>query len=170
MSQWTDHNSRDNPRRRAPTGSIEATGLLAVAIRVAGGGALDRVGQALPRVARGVLGVFPGEARLADACLTGQQHHARSPLSGLAQQRCEHTVLSLTARLSERAEAFEVVSPPDRPSGITLLRGPTWIPHVSSSPSQRRVVASLRNGAIRISPHFSNTPEEIDRIVDLLLA
>jgi selenocysteine lyase/cysteine desulfurase len=70
-----------------------------------------------------------------------------------------------------REEGYEVVSPdhPEERSGIVTFRVPgadnatLW-----KGLLVRRAVCSHRAGGIRVSPHFYNTPEEIDRLFALI--
>ncbi len=62
-----------------------------------------------------------------------------------------------------------VVSPRDEPhrSAIACLRPPD-APRVHGALTAAGVVCALREGAIRLAPHFYNTPEEMARVVDVL--
>ncbi len=91
-------------------------------------------------------------------------------IDALGIGRIEATVLARTRHLVERAAqaGLEVVSPTAR-SGITLLRRPGVAPEVQFAALEAAgITASLRNGAVRISPHYYNTAEELDRVIDVL--
>lgn len=62
-----------------------------------------------------------------------------------------------------------LVTPPDRAqrAGIIAI-APRDPDAVSARLTAAGVVHALREGAIRLSPHFYNTPEEIDRALELL--
>lgn len=79
---------------------------------------------------------------------------------------------ALTARLVERASAagFEVASPPvERRTAIVMVRHddpPGAVRHLA----EHDVIVDHRPGFVRVSPHFYNTPEEVDRCVEVLAA
>jgi cysteine desulfurase/selenocysteine lyase len=91
-------------------------------------------------------------------------------IDALGIGRIEATVLALTNHLVDRAAAagLEVVSPPER-SGIVLLRVPGEDPAaVFARVTDAGIVASLRSGAVRISPHAYNTFDELDFVVQTM--
>jgi selenocysteine lyase/cysteine desulfurase len=72
-------------------------------------------------------------------------------------------VLAWAARSGAR-----VVSPQgDRGSGI-LCVAPANVGEAFRALKASHVISSLREGAIRLSPHAYNTPEEMERVVELL--
>jgi selenocysteine lyase/cysteine desulfurase len=72
-------------------------------------------------------------------------------------------VLAWAARSGAR-----VVSPQgDRGSGI-LCVAPANVGEAFRALKSSHVISSLREGAIRLSPHAYNTPEEMERVVELL--
>jgi selenocysteine lyase/cysteine desulfurase len=86
----------------------------------------------------------------------------------------EARVLALTDRLAEglTARGYTVLSPREKPgerSSIVTFRHPA---HDSAKLQARLteagVVVSLREGAIRVSPHFYNSEDEIDRLLEAL--
>ncbi|GAB4363206.1 MAG: aminotransferase class V-fold PLP-dependent enzyme [Deltaproteobacteria bacterium] len=88
-------------------------------------------------------------------------------------ERIWERVRRLTDRVIESADraGYEVVSPrnPEDRSGIVTFR----VPGADSQALwkgllARGVVCSPRAGGIRVSPHFYNTPEEIDRFFEIL--
>ena len=91
----------------------------------------------------------------------------------LGIDRIEATVLALTRRLVERAtEARLDVRNHIRSaelSGISLLNRRDMAPEaLYAAVESAGITASLRNGAVRISPHYYNTFEEIDEIVEVM--
>ncbi len=86
----------------------------------------------------------------------------------------ESRVLALTDRLAEglTARGYLVLSPREKPgerSSIVTFRHPEY----DSAALQARlteagVVVSLREGAIRVSPHFYNSEGEIDQLLEAL--
>jgi len=94
-------------------------------------------------------------------------------LLSVGVDRIWERVRRLTERVlgKAREEGYEVVSPdhPEERSGIVTFR----VPGVDNaalwkSLLARKAVCSHRAGGIRVSPHFYNTPEEIDRLFDVL--
>jgi len=82
-------------------------------------------------------------------------------------------VRRLTERVVEKAReaGFGIVSPlhPEERSGIVTFR----VPGVDNATLwrallNRKAVCTPRSGGIRVSPHFYNTPEEIDRFFEIL--
>lgn len=77
---------------------------------------------------------------------------------------------SLTSRLLERAAAagFEVLSPPpERRTAIVMIRheDPSGaVAHLADE----GVIVDHRPGFVRVSPHFYNTTEEVDRCIEVL--
>ena len=91
-------------------------------------------------------------------------------IAALGIERIEATVLGLTNHLVDRAAAagLEVVSPPER-SGIVLLRAPgADAAEVFARVEAAGIVASLRAGAVRISPHAYNTVDELDAVIQVM--
>lgn len=88
-------------------------------------------------------------------------------------ERIWERVRRLTDRVIESAERarYEVISPrnPEDRSGIVTFRVPGADPQALwKSLLARGVVCSPRLGGIRVSPHFYNTPEEIERFFAIL--
>jgi selenocysteine lyase/cysteine desulfurase len=77
---------------------------------------------------------------------------------------------TLTDRLVERARAAGFVvraAAPDQRTAIVMIR------HADPAGAVRRlaergIIVDHRPGFVRVSPHFYNTPEEVDRCVDVL--
>ncbi|HEX9205537.1 MAG TPA: aminotransferase class V-fold PLP-dependent enzyme, partial [Candidatus Deferrimicrobiaceae bacterium] len=94
-------------------------------------------------------------------------------LLSVGVDRVWERIRRLTGRVLEKAreEGYEVVTPdhPEERSGIVTFRVPgadnasLWKALLA-----RRAVCSHRAGGIRVSPHFYNTPEEIDRLFSLI--
>ena len=87
--------------------------------------------------------------------------------------RVERRILGLAAGLEKglRALGCEIVSPRGKGecSGIICFRHPAArAEKLFDRLMAARVVVSLREGAIRLSPHFYNTDGEVDRFLDLM--
>ena len=63
--------------------------------------------------------------------------------------------------------AVRVESPTERGSGILCVQPPN-VGEAFRRLKAARVIASMREGAIRLSPHFYNTIDEMKRVVDVL--
>ncbi|HXE57726.1 MAG TPA: aminotransferase class V-fold PLP-dependent enzyme [Gemmatimonadales bacterium] len=61
-----------------------------------------------------------------------------------------------------------VVSPTDCHGSGILAVAPASAPRCHAALAEAGVVTSLREGAIRLSPHLYNTPEELERVVEIL--
>ena len=94
-------------------------------------------------------------------------------LLSIGTDRIWERVRRLTERIFEKARenGFEILSPdhPEERSGIVTFR----VPGVDNaalwkSMLNRKAMCSPRGGGIRLSPHFYNTPEEVDRMFDIL--
>ncbi len=88
-------------------------------------------------------------------------------------ERIWERVRRLTDRVIESAEraGYGVISPrnPEDRSGIVTFRVAGADPQALwKALLSRGVVCSPRSGGIRVSPHFYNTPEEIDRFFAIL--
>ncbi len=85
-----------------------------------------------------------------------------------------HRVLELTDLLTDglRVRGWDVLSPRDCPgekSGIVLCKRPGMSPdRLERRLSEARVVASIRGGALRLSPHAYNTPYEVSEVLEVL--
>lgn len=94
-------------------------------------------------------------------------------LLGIGVERIWERVRRLTEGVLESAEraGYEIVSPrnPEERSGIVTFRVPGVDPlALWKSLLERNVVCSPRSGGIRVSPHFYNTPWEIERFFEIL--
>lgn len=70
-----------------------------------------------------------------------------------------------------RAKGYEIMGErtPETGSGIVSFRKPgVEAPALVATLKQHRIVAAPRAGWVRTSPHFYITPEEIDRLIDIL--
>ena len=88
-------------------------------------------------------------------------------------ERIEARVLSLTDRLCAGLEerGYGVLSSRacGEKSGIVVFRHPRIDTEaVFQTLSDARVVCAIRGGRIRLSPHFYNTEEEVDRVLDAI--
>jgi cysteine desulfurase/selenocysteine lyase len=94
-------------------------------------------------------------------------------LLSVGLDRIWERVRRLTERILEKAreEEYEILSPdhPEERSGIVTIRVPgvdnaaLWKALLS-----RKALCSPRGGGLRLSPHFYNTPDEVDRMFDLI--
>lgn len=75
-------------------------------------------------------------------------------------------VRHLRLRLAERGFAVEDPGAPVRSTIVSVAVGDTE--GILRKLADAKVKAAVRTGRIRVSPHFYNTPEEIDRLVSLL--
>lgn len=87
----------------------------------------------------------------------------------------EQRVLGLTDRLCEglTTRGFQLLSPrgPGEKSGIVTFSHPdVGVEALSHRLRQERIVSAVRGGQLRLSPHFYNTDEEIDRTLEVLSA
>jgi selenocysteine lyase/cysteine desulfurase len=85
----------------------------------------------------------------------------------------ERKILGLTESLEEglRARGYRIASPREsgERSGILCFRHPKLKTEtLYKKLGKARVIASLRTGAIRLTPHFYNTEREVARVLDLL--
>ena len=84
-------------------------------------------------------------------------------------------VEALTSRLCDglAAKGYRLFSPrtgPDERSGIVVFEPPTSIDPAKlvADLQKRGIVIVVRDGRLRASPHFYNTPDQIDRLVQAL--
>jgi cysteine desulfurase/selenocysteine lyase len=86
---------------------------------------------------------------------------------------------ALTSRFCEGAtdKDYEIFSPrtdPDERSGIVIFSAPERLGGAESHRKvihdleQKGIVIALREGRLRVSPHFYNTLEQIDRVIEAL--
>lgn len=80
---------------------------------------------------------------------------------------------ALTERLIDRARdagfALRLAPDPDARSAIVMVAHPE--PHAAVARlAEARIIVDARPGYVRVSPHFYNTAEEVDRVVDVLEA
>lgn len=83
---------------------------------------------------------------------------------------------ALTTRLCDGLadKGYRVFTPrrdPDERSGIVTFEPPAGSPpaaQIAADLQERGIVIVLREGRLRASPHFYNTPEQIDRLLDAL--
>ena len=91
-------------------------------------------------------------------------------LGALGVDRIHQHILGLQDRIIDWARVrgnVDVVSDQDARSGILCIRPP------AAAAAHRLlleagITCALREGAIRISPHFYNTVEDVDRLIDVL--
>lgn len=86
--------------------------------------------------------------------------------------RIEARVLHLTARLMEglRVKGYELVSPDGEGerSGVVCFRAKGDPLEVLARAQAEGIVVAVRVGVVRVSPHFYNTEDEIDRFLGVL--
>ncbi len=86
---------------------------------------------------------------------------------------------ALTSRFCEGAakKGYEIFSPrtdPNERSGIVIFSapervgGPEGHRKIVHGLEQQKIIIALREGRLRVSPHFYNTVEQIDKVVDAL--
>ncbi len=100
-------------------------------------------------------------------------HASMGLLLSTGIDRVWERVRRLTDGVIEKARrnGFEVLSPanPENRSGIVTFRVPGADPAgLWKAMLARKAVCSPRAGGIRVSPHFYNTPEEIERFFEIL--
>jgi len=98
-------------------------------------------------------------------------HAALSLLLEVGIERIQARVLDLTDRLLEGLEALglEILTPREREAraGIVSFRTADVLRDYGRL-RKARVLVSLREGYLRVSPHFYNTPAEVDRLLEVL--
>ncbi len=86
---------------------------------------------------------------------------------------------ALTTRFCEGAtkKGYEIFTPrtdPGERSGIVIFTAPQRLGGAESHPKiiqdleKHRIIIALREGRLRVSPHFYNTAEQIDRVIEAL--
>jgi cysteine desulfurase / selenocysteine lyase len=89
----------------------------------------------------------------------------------VGMERVEARIRALLAQLDQelRALGCETGPSPEHRAGILTFLPPRGdVKSLAAHLSQRNVSFSLRRGRIRISPHFYNRPEEMDRLVEMV--
>ena len=84
-------------------------------------------------------------------------------------ERILHLTDSLCGGLSDLG--FEIVTPrnPGEKSGIvTFTRSGLDVGSIAERLLDRRIIATARNGCVRLSPHFYNSDEEIEEVLSAL--
>ncbi|MCG3216746.1 MAG: aminotransferase class V-fold PLP-dependent enzyme [Candidatus Heimdallarchaeota archaeon] len=84
----------------------------------------------------------------------------------------ENRIFQLTDYLIDELNKlgdYEFITPTDREfrSGIINIRLPDNV-EIAKKLKQQKIIVSSRYGGIRISPHFYNTEEDIDNLIDTL--
>ncbi len=91
-------------------------------------------------------------------------------LLDLGVERIAAYLQRLCAPIREGADAgrFDVVSPgPERGSAIVAVRAENPA-RVHAALARADVVCAVREGALRFSPHWYNTPDEMARVGEIL--
>lgn len=93
-------------------------------------------------------------------------------LEEVGVERIAARLLALTDQLIEglRARGYEIVSPrgAGERSGIVAFRGAEPSGAILERLQRAKVYAAVRRGAVRLSPHFYNTEEEVERFFSVL--
>jgi len=91
-------------------------------------------------------------------------------LLGVGIRRIAQHLQSLHAPVLEWAarRGVQVVSPAGKRGSGILCVAPGDVGGAFRALKAARVISSMREGAIRISPHFYNTVEEMERVVEIL--
>ena len=76
---------------------------------------------------------------------------------------------TMMTRLRDAGASIITPSDPRQHAGIVTVR-PRNAERASNDLARAGIVCSLREGAIRISPHFYNSPADVDRALDVLVA
>jgi cysteine desulfurase/selenocysteine lyase len=86
-------------------------------------------------------------------------------------KRVQERIMSLKSRLSRFFEdsLYEILTPKrGLQSGIITCRMAGDMRRLFKHLQESGIVVSLRNGYLRFSPHFYNTEEEVDQIIDTI--
>jgi selenocysteine lyase/cysteine desulfurase len=99
-------------------------------------------------------------------------HASLELLLGMTTAEIQRRILSVHAPLVDWAEAKGVplTSPRGTHGSGIICFAPRNAPQVQQALRAARVITSLREGSIRISPHFYNTADEMHRVVEILEA
>lgn len=94
-------------------------------------------------------------------------------LLALGIELISRRVLALTERLCEglKARGYQVFSSrrPGEASGIVSFTSPGHDPNtIAAELEKQRIIVVIREGRLRVAPHFYNTPEQIDALVAAL--
>ena len=102
-------------------------------------------------------------------------HAALSTLLEYGMESIESHILALTQALTDQLQAMDglrIISPkaPEQRAGIVTIALPPEIETetVFQAIAKRQAQISLREGKLRISPHFYNTPDEMEHMVAIL--
>lgn len=100
-------------------------------------------------------------------------HQSMKTLLEVGIDRIMTRVLELTDQAEEglRSKGYEILSPreKDERSGILTFSHPKRsAEELTDLLNDSKVVTTLRGGGVRISPHFYNSEEEIERFLDIL--
>jgi cysteine desulfurase/selenocysteine lyase len=83
----------------------------------------------------------------------------------------ENNILALKETMRERflALGYDILTPQKHvQSGILTVRPPGDVQAIYRSLNEANIIVSLRSNALRFSPHFYNTPGEVDKIFSIL--
>jgi selenocysteine lyase/cysteine desulfurase len=76
---------------------------------------------------------------------------------------------TMMTRLRDAGASIITPSDPRQRAGIVTVR-PRNAERASNDLARAGIVCSLREGAIRLSPHFYNSPDDVNRAVEVLVA
>jgi cysteine desulfurase/selenocysteine lyase len=92
-------------------------------------------------------------------------------LQSFGMEPVHDNICHLKARLRKGCEdlGFEVITPGrGEQSGIITIKPRAQAPILHQRLADNRIVTSLRSGCLRFSPHFYNTQDEVEKILDVL--
>jgi len=99
---------------------------------------------------------------------SGGQDRRHEKFSAI-ERRCLEITDRLVAGLRDRGFAIVSSRRPGEWSAIVAATHPDRAPNeLARQLHERGIVAAHRAGRLRISPHFYNTPDEIDRLLEAL--
>ncbi|MBI4520514.1 MAG: aminotransferase, partial [Gemmatimonadetes bacterium] len=100
--------------------------------------------------------------------LGGQEILAEVGIEAVAARNRE-LVEHLLAAAAAAGLTTRAADEPERRSAIVMIRHDDAAGAVAHLASQR-IIVDHRRGHVRVSPHFYNTPQELDRFVEALAA
>lgn len=101
-------------------------------------------------------------------------HQALKTFKEIGLEKIEAQVLHLTSHLADglRKKGYKLLSPleiPEERSGIVVFGHPDYDPEaLKDMLKDAGVIVTLRGGGVRVSPHFYNNVEEVERLLNAL--
>jgi cysteine desulfurase/selenocysteine lyase len=94
---------------------------------------------------------------------------ALNTLNALGMDAIEERILQLASKLWNGLAGLnvEVLTPPETQSGIVTCSVKDG-PRIATLLADNQIVVTVRGNHVRISPHFFNTEQEIDRLLDVM--